>query len=657
MLCLGDYEHVHIRFTFFNVSFKLTSIPNNKKIRNLSVIEHKPGYLIIHIDPDNYELFNLLLSRCAISVSNLFEILPIAVNNFNDYEPNDFIIREINNYLLSLTIDAEHLWFNLTDKTDYNLVLFRKRKLPFYNIQCKNWVKINIDVHNNEGYTPDDDNSDIADIRYDNNYLAWPILLIEQYKKVNHIINKIKLCQNLNLHNLAFEMVLRAMIHPEYCHIVNFEIALDILNKHMQSSRPLIEYCMTYAMYILRQEETISFSHVSEKVRFLFDINIAARWPVFNYISLSQSPYAIQLTDGIIDRSIPLYLTGARCINDFDTFISRFNIATGNAFINVDFKYLNASVCGSILIPCVHKNPLEGLFKNFEDYLDYYYPGYNSLNTDDYDAEMEIIQEKNITIKYDDDEPIIIKKIIPKCEYYNKMADIDVSITTNNFATFKERAYIIYEQVVKNCKSIGAVFIKEERSETNTKFKIYGPGLPRPFDIFKTSKSPAKLVKLFHLSAVRMYYDGKLMMYRSCISSLLSGVCESYKIHSCRKVPADIILKYVIRGISNVLNKNEIDAISAYAKTSSRWRYIFNHVAKLCSTVNINNPIFMSNSGIRYGLKSKYEKKESIIVDKIVSNPVYVHPFGTLQTHTNSKMISPDLHVIRNAVEYANELH
>ena len=604
------------------------------------------------IDPLDGDLFNLLLSRCIVDNTILFELITEAVMYFKEYRVSEFIIGIIKNYLSLMSIDIKYIWTSLTDKTDYNLVLFRKRKLPYYKIQCKNWVKINIDIHNNDGYTPDI--ADNADVNYDNNYLACPILPIEKYN-INHIINKVELLQKLNLHNLAFELVLRAMIHPYYCHIINYKQALDIIDKNMLNSLPIIEYCMTYAMYILRQEETISFSRVSRKVRFLFSIDAASRWPVFDNISLSQSPYVIQLTDGIIDKSIPLYLSGSRRINNIETFHHRFNIATGNAFNAIDLKYLNASVCGSILIPCVHINPLENLFDSFTAYLEYYYPGYNSLYKSDYDREIMPSHTENIIISYEDDEPIIIKKIIQKNTKYEKMADIDVSITTNDFATFKERAYILYEQVVKNCKNNGEVYIKEERSETNTKFKIYGPGLPRPFDIFKTFNSPAKLVKLFHLSAVRMYYDGNLMMYRSCISSLLSGVCETYKIHSCRKVPADIILKYVIRGISIVLNKNEIDTITAYIKSSQRWRYIFNHVNKLCHTLDINNPIFTACNGIRHGLiadspiRSRYcvnNEKNKKVIDE-----TYIYPYGTLQTHDNSKMIPPNVYVIRDAIE------
>jgi hypothetical protein len=678
MTSLGEYKGpIFVNFTFYEHYIKLIEIPNIKKIKSLLVNKTDDTHFTIIINIDDYDLFNLIISKCAINVSTIFEILPIVHTYFEDYDPNDFIIRRIQSYLLSFSKKIDYIWQDITSKTDYNLVLFRKRKLPFYNIQCKEWVKINIDVHHNEGYDPD---AESPEADYDNNYMSWPVLPLNN--DVDQIIRRIETIMSFKLHNIALEFVLRALIHPRFCHIIKSHYILNMINNNMQTHNLIIKYCMTYAMYILRQEETISFSKVSDKSRFIFDLETASRWPVFDHVALSQSPYAIQLTDGIIDKSVPLYLKGVRRIASASEFNRRFRLATGGAFDGIDFKKLKAVVCGSILIPCVHISPLEespiatnkplrSKRKNvymtdytnddipFLNYLEYYYPGYVSLYENEYNDEITPPFTENVDdIKYEADEAEEMSADIPIYKntnvLYNKMADIDVAITTNRFAAFKDTAKLIYDQVVKNCKHRGAVYIREEHSATNVKFKIYGPGLPRPFDIFKTYKTPDKLVKLFHLSAVRMYYDGQVMLFRSCITSLLSGVCESYKIHSCKKVPADILLKYMNRGITNVLNKSEIRSVATYARTNERWRFLFNHLVKFCNGINANHPFFSSGMGIRSGLVSNHEKKQvdSIKTDNIISNPVYSYKFGSLQTNDNTHMIPPDINVIRTAIDY-----
>jgi hypothetical protein len=435
---------------------------------------------------------------------------------------------------------------------------------------------------------------------------------------------------------------------------------------------------MTYAMYILRQEETITFSKVKDSPRFMFDIDTASLWPTFPETPLSQSPYSIQLTDGIINQSIPLYLRGHRRINTLSEFRRRFRLATGGAFENINLKKLNASICGSILIPCVHRSPLEDSpiatikpiaitrTKNaymtdytpedvpFLNYLEYFYPGYVSLNNVEYEQSIAHKRDDTVMIKYENEEPITIKKISKGVDY-NKLADIDISITTTSFETFQTRATLIYNQVVANCKHRGPVYMTEEYTITNVKFKIYGPGIPRPFDIFKTFSSPDKLVKMFHLGIVRMYYDGQVMMYRSCISSMLSGICESYKIHSCKKIPADIILKYLSRGISVVLNGNELKAVIAYIKTSERWNYIFDGTLDLCNTINASHQFFTSNNGIRFGLRKLHEKKQNynMIVSNVVNKPIYTQQYGDVRARDYSSILAPNSDLIRRAVEYA----
>jgi hypothetical protein len=88
------------------------------------------------------------------------------------------------------------------------------------------------------------------------------------------------------------------------------------------------------------------------------------------------------------------------------------------------------------------------------------------------------------------------------------LSDIDISITTDNYETFDKLAQILAKQIQINCESIGNVWIKKIYTAATFKYKIYGPGLIRPIDLFRVPYSPAKMVKKFHCPIVRSWYDG-----------------------------------------------------------------------------------------------------------------------------------------------------
>ena len=603
-------------------------------------------------------------------------------------------------------------------------------------------------------------------------------------------------------------MACRLLLSPKDCHIYNCRDFWQLINPLMDSKEiySLFEYCANYAMYILRQEETIMFSQVKLKYRVMLDLQDAHYINTFAKSHLEQTPHVIQLTGSRIINNIPFYLSGKRSIVDYKEFNRRFDMATGGALRNVDLASIGAAVTGSILIPCVHKSPLEELFgasnfnrrrqKNlkyeymidtpttmedvaFMNYLEYYYPSYVSLSDADYikqvcevgQTELAIdqvfkydtnetlekhvyaqqqrkqamrenfdkfveqkrknieafavdtenpeefvdvndsIEEKNkdINTDYSDSEDyesnspskkttniddinddidktlldeaaldsaaldsaniqknneeknveekdieecgiklkglsiadgqqqstnqhstnkqsfklkrvrkarkshrrknktnntdkpnnadkannadesdetkepklMIDDKTIAKIEY-NQLADIDISITTLDFEAFRKNVKYLYDNIKKNCAHRGPVYIKEIHTIASIKYKIYGPGIPRPMDIFRIPYDPAKMVKKFHVHAVKMFYDGKVTMFRSCMACLLSGVGESYKWFSCNKNPADVLLKYAQRGISIIMNTKELNTMREYMLLNPRWK-------NLLSTIKIKN--------------------------------------------------------------------
>jgi len=164
------------------------------------------------------------------------------------------------------------------------------------------------------------------------------------------------------------------------------------------------------------------------------------------------------------------------------------------------------------------------------------------------------------------------------------------------------------------------------------------------------------MVKKFHLNCVKMYYDGEIKMFRSCISSLISGVNEYYNWFSCNKIPSDVILKYAMRGISTILNKKEIKTIISYIKVNKDWKQLFKFInldfKKLCCIINENHILFnLPNNiiGIRYGLKNI---EHSILYDNELKN-VELDFDSKLNTKNNEQVIPPNMNIIN---KYFNKL-
>lgn len=155
----------------------------------------------------------------------------------------------------------------------------------------------------------------------------------------------------------------------------------------------------------------------------------------------------------------------------------------------------------------------------------------------------------------------------------------------------------LFERIKKNLEFRGEVYITEIYTLSSFKFKIYGPGLTRPIDLFKIPYHASKMVKKFHMPVVRMWYEGMysvertrlglvsetpnshagLKMFDSCVRALLSGVNNSYKWFSCNKITGDIILKYAQRGYTTILNTIERSVINSYLNTSERWGPMFEY--------------------------------------------------------------------------------
>jgi hypothetical protein len=710
------------------------------------------------------DLQNVLLP-CMISsmydLCNLSHWFLLVAKLPCSYKTTDAIITFIDG------LKVEDQWRDFTTPTDYALQEFRKRMLPYFNVDSKEWrasclVAKNMDyppeltnntdeedthraarntrkrgnrrsksadnrraantptpvVHNYAGaliMEPEDWNPEQAiDVitvhTKNNNFLAAEILPIHEYKKTEQLSTIIRILLDMQMERLAVKMFYYMMLNPKYCDVFRYADIMQIMmNMNVDNTATLMMYATYYSQYALRHEETVMFSQVNPKYRVLFTLEEALKFPVFNNAAFKVNPYIQQLTDDTnIRNTIPMYLQGRRTFVDQRTFARRFQIATGGVFDGFNLQEINAAITGSILIPCVSRSPLEQLHVgvrqkyrrtqyvadelictvpdvriaqhtlhsnpymtvrletqedyDFFDYLEQYYPSYVSLDDADFE---ETVMRANLVrnqttqdVDYEDhtaannaadDILWCCPSQITKGVNFNQLADIDCSITTESHEEFKEHAIKLYRHIKQMAIQRGPVYITEIRTIASIKYKIHGPGMCRPMDVFRVPYGPEKMVKKFHVQFVRQFYDGQLKMFRSCITSLLSGVSDTYRWFSCNKIPIDVILKYAQRGLSTILNTKERCASSSFLENDQRWGAALKSMRMSTSAiyrpVTINHPFFVPdayNCGIRMGLR-RFGKNNA---DCVAIYPDIPEEQQEFRVKTNSTTLVPNYTLI-----------
>lgn len=637
-----------------------------------------------------------------------------------------------------------YTWTELLDKPNYGLEIFKSRYWPYFNVESKDWNDIGAASRSNE-YPAQTDPAEVTEaqdrttvakdykIEYGisqkyNNYLGYSVLDPVEYPNMKTIMDRLMALSVLNMPLLMFEAVLRFMITPATCHIIKDHQLYKLIDPLFESNRHYAEifnHFMYYAMYIMNHEDTVMFSQIRRNYRIIFTHPEALCMPLTYKYHMEIDPYIQQLTGDIsLIQTIPYYLRCKRYIQPINVFERRFYLATGGALANIHLSKYNAAVSGSILIPCLTYSELEDDFKDirfntirnikskykynddlynfngfklseddkdFISYMEYYYPSYHSLVDSDYIKKvLTQVASNNKPINLDCEskaEPESKKK-------HNLLSDIDISISVDNYETFEEIAHILANQIKLNCAHIGEVWIQKVYTAASSKYKIYGPGLTRPIDLFRVSYDPVKMVKKFHCPIVRSWYDGAnaitedvynhsivIDKYRnaktgivsnadmsnnqyytganmiiSSLSTALSGINNTYKWFFSSTPCVEVILKYAQRGYTTIINKKELIAITEYMKRCPQWQPFLKD-ADMCGSVGKDHVFFNPcsvDAGIRFNLR-KF-KKQSV---SIYSKRIYVGMFNgmtdygvDLSVKGSTKVNMPDLANINPFIEF-----
>ncbi len=575
------------------------------------------------------------------SQEEFIELIEKDINVLNEYavkypgKSNYKLKKIINNFICRFAycsdfIDGSHI--------DHNYELFKTRKLPYEKIADSLWNKTCIEVYE-KNYEKNYESPESLNIKLNNktNLLDWVGC---ESKSIDYkIFDSLFL---LDLNDLAVKLMFYYMLNPEYLEIIkNIPPKIyDILIQNKELNL-LFHYCLSYSFYYLRNEQMHLFGK-----RYLFTIeeaNILSNLYQEVKLNFNNNPYTLFVTGNETpEENCILYINEKRSINTKEEFERRFKIATNGIFEGIDFSVYKGFISGSILIPCIHKSPLENLFidseinfnrengeneenkkieenNQFLNYLEYYYPSYLSLTDDEFNRlrdfkNIEESFEKEILIDIDNNTSEVINEnenfvinnsVVKICT--EEISDIDISLHVDDNEIYEKYVYEIYEKIKANCKS-DDVYINKVKTINNFKFKIHGPGLIRPIDIFKTTKSIIQLVGSYHVCGVHSFYNGKdLTLFRSGLSCLLSGVSEKYSWFSVRKSIIDTFLKYASKGISSCLNKVELLCLEKALENEDRWseykKYISGKLNLVCKKEFVVFRPGVLNCGIRKGLR------------------------------------------------------
>jgi hypothetical protein len=140
----------------------------------------------------------------------------------------------------------------------------------------------------------------------------------------------------------------------------------------------------------------------------------------------------------------------------------------------------------------------------------------------------------------------------------------------NEIVSFDNFKYYVYNNSVDN--------LKNPSFSENIKYNISSRFMRRNLEVFKVKFTFLATVSRFHLPCVRGYYNGSdVFLLPSAISALITNKCIDYKYFAGVRSPFEIILKYIFRGYSIILNKKEMIKIAEYIKNSDKWRNIFKY--------------------------------------------------------------------------------
>ena len=694
-------------------------------------------------------LKNITIDICighAIKYMDPGEISVIVKHMYDYIDLSKYAIMEKLKKNVNDTANDTYIWNKLSLKTEYSFYQFSKRKWPvkkennvaWQNIAKKIGLVDNIypgeafkqpDGNRNENKNNGDEEDggmvninllfimnekkrqikkeeNLLKLKSETNYGVYGI----NYKKDNSHIEKTKreivnICDSfikLEQTTYALLFISKLMVSGNDYHlVVKNPCIMDILKANMKINPRLsvfIKYIMSYSFYMMQKEERLTGKKIDSDNRSIWTDNEFRALPLFEG-ELDNSPYLTELyTDKNeqLENILPVYLSGERKFTSSYEFNKRLSIISGDMLNGLDLSEDDAFLTGSSLVPCVVTNPLERKYKcsktPFADFIERYYPSYNSIYDYIEENEKNILEMKFILrnfssicefvipeeyneiengqdmlhylhgIKNSQKIPVILelaiddftKKFDILLSMEKKISDLDIAVQSLSTKDYDRKVLSIFEKIkanlLKNGKS-GNVYLYKQPLKYGFKWVLKGPGAVRPIDFFKISVPAHVLLYRFHLNIVRFWWDGKKIRgLSSAISAALTGVNQWYRWFSNNKDPMDIVLKNMERGYTTLLNNKELVTLGSYIKEVDKYKRL---QGIFTGKVNIFNRIFGNCGGIQYSLS---KRENNFIQDNRQpywdSENMYMKRLGcSLQTKKNGKKIPPKIYAFESIID------
>jgi hypothetical protein len=694
-----------------------------KNIHNTMFVDVLIGYIAPDLD---------IVQLCSL-INNVYKHINIS---------KDTVIKYLKTHIENIGTDT-YVWNQMSNKTEYTYYQFKKRNWPVRKENNINWQTIalkiglvnkiyphgeekevkNKDNENSDSDIDEDEDEDaellkllnnkekqvnrdekIRKLRLESNYSTYGIPDIKEiegkigFTKEN-VLNVFNAAIIIGQRELALLYACRLFVSRKYYHLVVKNVPFMIqIKSFMQENLciyRLIQYVMSYSFYMMLKEERLLGRNITKNNRSIMDEDEFRSLPVFDG-ELDTSPYCTEIFhhDKYMNMGdmLPMHLGGTRKFTDNDEFVKRLSILTGNMLDGIDLSEHSAYLTGSSLVPCVVTNPLEKNFKNYDTYLENYYPSYSSISSyrEKFDESkknvIDIFDKKfkntpsvySLYIDINDDDMFVdvtnmkndlvslftdnMKTLVEKMTtLYNeflmmekKITDLDIAITATSMEDYTKNVLAIVAKIRTNLPDDPEhrIYLYKQPLKYGFKWVLKGPGAKRPIDFFKVWVPAHVLLYKFHLNIVRFWWDGKkVRALGSGVCAALTGVNQWYRWFSNNKDPMSIVLKNMQRGYTTMLNTKEIEILQIYIKEVDQYMYITDTF--VIGKIHINHNIFGHMGGIRWQCPDiPAVCDQHINIPQYWPNPDYtLKRLGcSLDINSHGKIIAPMMYAIESII-------
>ena len=494
----------------------------------------------------------------------------------------------------------------------------------------------------------------------------------------------------------------------------------NVMNDYPKLKPFIASHAMVYAFRTTYMEERMVGQNIKRDNRAWWSEEQFLALPVFNYMP-HMSPYCPVISGNLsIYAQLLYYAVGQRRFTTRDEYLERVrygsryqgeSVGVASAHDVIPYsKWTNPgadsdqsilALSGGFHHACCGIKPIEQNYDGWVEYMDYVYPGYESISglvSEFYDNAHKLLCSAGIVLDNPWDRDTIVSEltkftkghsndlshVYESCnngklavrEEEKEFEDTDAAIDTHDIQLPIELSDLIalntridefvtglsdmdvsvhcithveYIRVVESTyqalKDAGykRIWLRKVPRKWNFKYAIMGPDLTRPIDMYRVDIMDIQLMRKFHLDPVRILWNGTTRWaLSSSVGFHLTGVVSTMIWLSNNKDPIDLIMSYAVRGCSKFMNKPMGDIMRKALENDdmfSKYPIVFGPVAH-------NHGIFVDKLIARNS--NENGKKIMVNNSKLPWPQEYGHKW-----HDGMRVIVPDINSFRGHINNA----